>query len=180
MCGIAASPAPAFTARIRPCQWSVRAAESFCSRLHAARTRERQECLRPSHANVLMRAVCIFASQTRNLSTARLRPTWRVPLREERLDATVDAEWVTLAGRGQASDDRKGGKNDAARGPASGWACHSRSVKRYDSQLADAIVDESAHLVRHQACLGIDHLHRYRLGLELFQDKFEPPVCSVR
>jgi hypothetical protein len=47
------------------------------------------------------------------------------------------------------------------------------SIKRCAPQLADAFIDEGAHLVRHEPRLRIDHLHRHRLGLEFLQDVFE-------
>src|SRR4029077_1680593 len=54
------------------------------------------------------------------------------------------------------------------------------SIKRSAPQLADAFIDESAHLVRHEPRLRIDHLHRCRFGLEFFQDVFEPAGFPVR
>src|SRR6266511_1908451 len=47
------------------------------------------------------------------------------------------------------------------------------SIKRSAPQLADAFIDEGAHLVRHEPRLRIDHLHRHRIGLEFFQYVFE-------
>src|SRR4029453_1641920 len=53
------------------------------------------------------------------------------------------------------------------------------SVETRAPQLADAFVNEDAHLVGHQPGLRIDDLDRHRLGLELFQHVFQLPALSI-